>query len=252
MSVTERSQSLATPHIYPKPKVPAFPVLSFASLFGSPAGGLFPFQDAGRVVKLTSGRISAALMIEVRKAPSLKGLRFLVEPGRYLVGEGGIYLARINDIKVSRGKKFLILAGGMNHHLAASGNLGQVIKKLRKDRIVTVGRKLVIGSTWKLEDALLASEDSTKLNTSFIERLNLTIRRGCSYLARKTTGHARVRRTLVEQLELFRCYYNFIRPHSSLRFGREVRTPAMQAGSAANTGSRRRTWVGFLGRDGSP
>jgi IS1 family transposase len=110
--------------------------------------------------------------------------------------------------------------------------LGQVIKKLRKDRIVTVRRKLVIGSTWKLEGALLESEDSTKLNTSFIERLNLTIRRGCSCLARKTTGHARVKRTLVDQLELFRCYYNFIRPHSSLRFGREVRTPAMQAGLA--------------------
>ena len=109
---------------------------------------------------------------------------------------------------------------------------GQVIKKLRKERVVTVRRKLVIGSIWKLEDALVASEDSSKLNTSFIERLNLTIRRGCSYLARKTTGHARVRRTLVDQLELFRCYYNFIRPHSSLRFGRVVRTPAMQAGLA--------------------
>jgi diaminopimelate decarboxylase len=57
------------------------------------------------------------------------GTRFVVEPGRYLVGESGIYVARINDIKVSRGKKFLILDGGMNHHLAASGNLGQVIKR---------------------------------------------------------------------------------------------------------------------------
>jgi hypothetical protein len=109
---------------------------------------------------------------------------------------------------------------------------GQVIKRLRKDRVVTVGRKLVTGTVWKLEDALFASEDSTKLNTSFIELLNLTIRRGCSALARKTTGHARVTRTLEEQLELFRCYYNFIRPHQALRFGREVRTPAMQAGLA--------------------
>lgn len=110
--------------------------------------------------------------------------------------------------------------------------LGQVIKRVRKDRVVTVGRKLVIGSTWKLEDALARSEDSTKLNTSFIERLNLTIRRGCAFLARKTPAHARRRRTLEEQLELFRCYYNFIRPHGALRFGREVRTPAMQAGLA--------------------
>ena len=83
---------------------------------------------------------------------------------------------------------------------------------------------------WERGQRFREGQDSTKLNTSFIERLNLTIRRGCSYLARKTTGHARVRRALADQLELFRCYYNFIRPHSSLRFGGEVRTPAMQAG----------------------
>jgi diaminopimelate decarboxylase len=46
-----------------------------------------------------------------------------------LVGEAGIYVTRITDIKVSRGKKFLVVDGGMNHHLAASGNLGQVIKR---------------------------------------------------------------------------------------------------------------------------
>jgi diaminopimelate decarboxylase len=55
--------------------------------------------------------------------------RFMIEPGRFLVGEAGLYVARVNDIKTSRGKKYLILDGGMNHHLAASGNLGQVIKR---------------------------------------------------------------------------------------------------------------------------
>jgi diaminopimelate decarboxylase len=40
-----------------------------------------------------------------------------------------VYIARVNDVKISRGKKFLILDGGMHHHLAASGNLGQVIKR---------------------------------------------------------------------------------------------------------------------------
>ncbi len=52
-----------------------------------------------------------------------------MEPGRFLAGEAGIYLTRIRDIKTSRGKKFLIVDGGMNHHLAASGNLGQTIKR---------------------------------------------------------------------------------------------------------------------------
>ena len=61
--------------------------------------------------------------------PCFTPTKFIVEPGRFLVGECGVYVARINDIKISRGKKYLILDGGMNHHLAASGNLGQVIKR---------------------------------------------------------------------------------------------------------------------------
>jgi len=71
----------------------------------------------------------AALFAQMASDPDFSGTQFLVEPGRFLVGEAGIYLARVSDIKVSRGKKFLILDGGMNHHLAASGNLGQTIKR---------------------------------------------------------------------------------------------------------------------------
>ena len=69
------------------------------------------------------------LLKPVLEDPLFSGTQFLTEPGRYLVGEAGVYLLRVNDIKVSRGKKFLILDGGMNHHLAASGNLGQTIKR---------------------------------------------------------------------------------------------------------------------------
>src|SRR5580700_426806 len=61
--------------------------------------------------------------------PLFAGTQFMVEPGRYLVGEAGVYVCRVNDLKVSRGKKFLILDGGMHHHLSASGNLGQTIKR---------------------------------------------------------------------------------------------------------------------------
>ena len=81
-----------------------------------------------------------------------------------------------------------------------------------------------------MKQVLLESEDSHTLNTSFVERHNLIIRQGCAYLRRKTPSHARDIRTLEEQLELFQCYYNFIRPHSALKFGAEVRTPAKQAG----------------------
>jgi diaminopimelate decarboxylase len=70
-----------------------------------------------------------ALISTVRDDRWFCGTRFFVEPGRYLVGEAGVYVTRINDIKVSRGKKFLIVDGGMHHQLAASGNLGQTIKR---------------------------------------------------------------------------------------------------------------------------
>jgi len=53
----------------------------------------------------------------------------VIELGRYLVGEAGVYLTRILDSKVSRGETFWICDGGMHHHLAASGNLGQIIRK---------------------------------------------------------------------------------------------------------------------------
>ena len=52
-----------------------------------------------------------------------------LELGRYLVGEAGIYVCRVVDIKVSRGQTFIVVDGGLHHHLAASGNVGQVIRK---------------------------------------------------------------------------------------------------------------------------
>ena len=107
---------------------------------------------------------------------------------------------------------------------------GQIIKKRSKNRVRSVDRTLFSGTQDDLKPVLLESEDSHTLNTSFVERHNLIIRQGCAYLRRKTPSHARDIRTLEEQLELFQCYYNFIRPHSALKFGTEVRTPAKQAG----------------------
>lgn len=53
----------------------------------------------------------------------------VTELGRYLVGEAGVYVCRVIDRKISRGHIFLITDGGLHHHLAASGNFGQVIRK---------------------------------------------------------------------------------------------------------------------------
>jgi diaminopimelate decarboxylase len=66
--------------------------------------------------------------------------RVVLELGRYLVGEAGIYVAEVVDRKVSRGHAFLITNGGLHHHLAASGNFGQVI---RKNYPVVVGNRVV-------------------------------------------------------------------------------------------------------------
>ena len=107
---------------------------------------------------------------------------------------------------------------------------GQVVKTRRNDRVNKVERRQIIGAKWRFEEALLESEDSSTLNTSFIERLNLTIRQSTAYLTRRTTCHARRKKLLEDQLEIVRCYYNFLRPHRALKFGSETRTSAMQAG----------------------
>lgn len=65
--------------------------------------------------------------------------RVVLELGRYLVGEAGIYVCRVVDRKISRGQIFLVTDGGLHHHLAASGNFGQVV---RRNFPVTVGNRL--------------------------------------------------------------------------------------------------------------
>ncbi len=53
----------------------------------------------------------------------------IIELGRWLTAQSGLYAAAVVDVKSSRGRDYVVLEGGMNHHLAASGNFGQVIRK---------------------------------------------------------------------------------------------------------------------------
>lgn len=69
------------------------------------------------------------LIATLRADPSLAGARVVLEPGRYLAGPAGLYVARVLAVKESRGSRFVITDGGMHHHLAASGNLGQIVKR---------------------------------------------------------------------------------------------------------------------------
>ncbi len=64
--------------------------------------------------------------------------QLVIELGRFLVGEAGIYVAHVIDRKVSRGDVFLVTDGGLHHHLSASGNFGQV---LRKNYPVDIGNR---------------------------------------------------------------------------------------------------------------
>lgn len=71
-------------------------------------------------------------------------IRFVIELGRYIVAEAGIYVCRVLEKKISRGQTFLVTNGGLHHHLAASGNFGQVI---RKNYPVVIGNKMKIDET---------------------------------------------------------------------------------------------------------
>ncbi|MDR6147275.1 diaminopimelate decarboxylase [Sphingomonas sp. SORGH_AS870] len=75
-------------------------------------------------------RVGAALETAVAARPAiLRDSRFAIELGRWLVAEAGVYLARVVDRKESGGETFLILDGGLNHQLAASGNFGTVVRR---------------------------------------------------------------------------------------------------------------------------
>jgi diaminopimelate decarboxylase len=74
-----------------------------------------------------------------RIAEAFGGARTVVELGRYLVGEAGVYVARVVDRKRSRDQVFLVTDGGLHHHLAVSGNFGQVI---RRNYPVAVGNRM--------------------------------------------------------------------------------------------------------------
>ncbi|WP_296692864.1 pyridoxal-dependent decarboxylase, exosortase A system-associated [Rhodoferax sp.] len=102
-------------------------------------GGGFgiPYFPGEQRLDLTSIGDNLAQLTQ-RAKTELPQAEFVIELGRYLVGEAGIYVTRIVDRKVSRGQVYLVADGGLHHHLSASGNFGQVV---RKNYPVTIGNK---------------------------------------------------------------------------------------------------------------
>lgn len=106
-------------------------VLNLGGGFGIP---YFPGDQ-----RLNLGPIGDNLArLQERARADMPNASLMIELGRYLVGEAGVYVTRIVDRKVSRGQVFLVADGGLNHHLSASGNFGQV---LRKNYPVTIGNR---------------------------------------------------------------------------------------------------------------
>lgn len=56
-------------------------------------------------------------------------VRYAIELGRWIVGECGVYLTRVVDVKDSQGERFVVVDGGLHHQLAASGNFGTVVRR---------------------------------------------------------------------------------------------------------------------------
>jgi len=107
-------------------------ILNIGGGFGIP---YFPGDE--RLDLALVGRNLAAILqgLEAR----LPGAQVVLELGRFIVGEAGIYVCRVIDRKISRGHCFLVTDGGLHHHLAASGNFGQF---LRKNYPVVVGNRV--------------------------------------------------------------------------------------------------------------
>ena len=126
-------------------------LLNIGGGFGIP---YFPGEQPLDIASI--GENLARQLPDVRKA--LPDAQLIIELGRYLVGEAGIYVCRIIDRKISRGQVFLVTDGGLHHHLAASGNFGQVI---RKNYPVAIGNRM---HTEKLETVSVVGPLCTPLD----------------------------------------------------------------------------------------
>lgn len=104
-------------------------------------GGGFGIPYFEKDAPLDLGAVGANLaeLLKAKIRVRLPEARVVVELGRYIVGECGVYVTRILDRKESRGKTFLVVDGGLHHQLAASGNFGQVI---RRNYPIAIGNRM--------------------------------------------------------------------------------------------------------------
>jgi IS1 family transposase len=126
---------------------------------------------------------------------------------------------------------------------------GQVTKRYRGRRLVRVTPVLRCGTREAFRRALMARGWSGRVNTAFVERVNLTLRQSVAALGRRTWSTARGTPRLAAHLEWWRAYYHFVRPHRSLRVVLARPTPSRvarryrQRTPAMAAGVTRRRWT---------
>lgn len=108
----------------------------------------------------------------------------------------------------------------------------QVVKRREKGRVVDVSTKIVFGQPDQIEARLTASPVSHAINTSFIERENLTLRQHNRRLTRKTNGFSKELSWFEKQLWLCLAYYHLVVPHDSLKQELSIPEPTRGNGSA--------------------
>jgi IS1 family transposase len=109
-------------------------------------------------------------------------------------------------------------------------------------KTVEVERRMLCGNEPQYRQRLLSAGLSGRINTAFVERLNLTLRQGVSRLTRRTWGPAHFTTELIEHLEWFRAYYHFARFHESLSLLLPSLNPAKDANSPDSTTTATQPW----------
>jgi IS1 family transposase len=106
----------------------------------------------------------------------------------------------------------------------------QVVKQYRRQRVVGVQHRVVFGTLERVQHVLAAC--GWKINTSFIERLNLDRRQRVAAIGRRVNTLCQGEDAVQHQLALFHVYHNFVLPHTSLRQPLQVPEPTHGRGSA--------------------
>jgi hypothetical protein len=106
----------------------------------------------------------------------------------------------------------------------------QVVKSYRRRRIVGVTYRVVFGTMERGQQVLSAC--GRKINTAFVERLNLDIRQRVAAVGRRVNTLCQGEDGLRQQLVVYHVYYNFCLPHTSLRQPLVVPEPTNGSGSA--------------------